>query len=318
MNHIIIQAGKTRRFFSLKARSVSVMNKCFRELSNDGFAASQFRVLHSSFGNEENIVCMPHHSLAFARLGLVTSCFSIAVMKIRKFISNRKSNSINESEDSYEITKYRFSRPESAKKYSQRHIKSRKHFQEIKCITEALEGCDKSLLLDLPCGTGRLSYYFKRLGYKVVGADCSEHMIQYAQKRSIEETGKPFDDKDDSLRFECQEVLNIHYPDNTFSVTVCNRLFHHYSDSKTRRKALKELSRVTDGPLIVSFFSLFSLYTLKYYIKHYLENIPPTDRIPLSIQILQEDVESCGLKIDRILPVSYGISPQTYVKLIKQ
>ncbi len=41
-------------------------------------------------------------------------------------------------------------------------------------------------ILDLCCGTGRLSRFFLERGFRVVGLDLSEHMIAYARENNLE------------------------------------------------------------------------------------------------------------------------------------
>jgi SAM-dependent methyltransferase len=41
-------------------------------------------------------------------------------------------------------------------------------------------------VLDLCCGTGRLSHYFLEKGFHVVGIDLSEHMVSYARENNLE------------------------------------------------------------------------------------------------------------------------------------
>jgi ubiquinone/menaquinone biosynthesis C-methylase UbiE len=42
---------------------------------------------------------------------------------------------------------------------------------------------DKTVL-DLCCGTGHLAVYFLEKGYRVVGLDLSEHMLEYARENA--------------------------------------------------------------------------------------------------------------------------------------
>lgn len=54
-------------------------------------------------------------------------------------------------------------------------------------------GVGDGILLDLACGTGTLSFELARLGYDVIGADCSEEMLMQAQSKlySGEFSGNP-------------------------------------------------------------------------------------------------------------------------------
>jgi SAM-dependent methyltransferase len=47
-------------------------------------------------------------------------------------------------------------------------------------------GLNRKPVLDLCCGTGRLSHFLLDSGYRVVGIDLSEYMISYAQDNNLE------------------------------------------------------------------------------------------------------------------------------------
>lgn len=228
-------------------------------------------------------------------------------------MENRKLSRDAEVKLALDNYKNKFDTDSEAKRYSLRHANSGKHKRELKCIKRALSDIKKnSLLLDLPCGAGRLSYVLNDLGYRVVGADYSTHMIHYAQMPLVsgQKVAK-------NISFEQQDVVNIKHPSNTFDVVVCNRLFHHYPASESRRAALKELARVSQGPVIVSFFNSNSLSAWWSKIRNTLRNKKPVDRQPIPFQDFKKDIAACGLKIQKTYYTRFGISPQTYVKLVK-
>jgi ubiquinone/menaquinone biosynthesis C-methylase UbiE len=209
----------------------------------------------------------------------------------------------------YEICKKRFNSQKAAVRYSTRHMSSRKGKREKACIKAALRNVPpNSLILDLPCGTGRLSFFLKELGFRVIGADVSFYMVEHAKQFLTT----------NNVHFEQQDILAIKHPDHTFQAAVCNRLFHHYANLEIRRLALKELMRVTDGPIIVSFFNSFSLSACWSKFKNWLKNKTPADRLPISFYTFKRDIEACGLKIENAYYCQYGISPQTYLKLVRK
>ena len=214
---------------------------------------------------------------------------------------------------SYEICKKRFDTKNTAKLYSTRHLTSRKGKREMACIKSALTDVKQnSLILDLPCGTGRLTYFINQLGFRVLAADYSTHMLDYAKKNPSKQSTP------NSVSFERQDVTAIKHPDNAFEAAVCNRLFHHFPTSDLRQKALKELARVTHGPIIVSFFNSYSLSAVWSKLKNWLRNKKPFDRVPIAYHTFKKDIESCGLTIQTTYYSKFGISPQTYVKLVKK
>lgn len=206
--------------------------------------------------------------------------------------------------------KHKFNSDEKAKRYSTRHLTSKKGARERSCIKKALSDVKKNaLVLDLPCGTGRLSSYLADLGFNIVGADYSTFMLHYAKQSAANLMKK--------ITFEQQDITAIKHADNTFSAAVCNRLFHHYPTAELRRSALRELARVTDGPIVVSFFNSYSLSAFLTKIKNSLRHKKPQDRFSIPLSDLKKDIEAVGLTITDCYYTFFGISPQMYVKLRK-
>lgn len=75
---------------------------------------------------------------------------------------------------------------------------------------------DKKKLLELACGTGIQSVYFKKAGFDVTGLDLSPEMIKLARKRALEE-GEP-------LNFLVGNMLDLSGLE-TYDLVTC------YSDS---------------------------------------------------------------------------------------
>jgi len=77
------------------------------------------------------------------------------------------------------------------------------------------------LILDLPCGTGRLADVLLELGYRVHGADISAEMLQEAEKR-LSKYGNLFE----------TEVLDVFaLADNSerkFEAALCARVLMHF------------------------------------------------------------------------------------------
>src|SRR5262245_64269722 len=88
----------------------------------------------------------------------------------------------NTRQDSYERTRRRFDKASAAAKYATRFGQSRRHVNEERCVHAALADIPAgSLVLDLPCGTGRLTNGLVSRGFRVTGADNSAHMIAVAR-----------------------------------------------------------------------------------------------------------------------------------------
>jgi len=104
-------------------------------------------------------------------------------------------------------------------------------------------------ILDLPCGHGRLSDLLHGQGDRLIEADWSFTMVSLNQK-----------DHGDERRSYCRaSALEIPLPDRSVDLAVSFRLNHHLETEALRELHLRELFRVADRAVIVTWFSHTSL-----------------------------------------------------------
>ena len=189
----------------------------------------------------------------------------------------------------------------------------RKDRREKQCIARALaQTAPGGLVLDLPCGAGRMYPLLKDLGLNVVSADSSEYMVNHA-RQAVEELRPSQNQPQD--RFLVADIFQTGFADNQFDAVVCNRLFHHFPEPQIRQKALRELARICSGPIVVSFFSNLATDALKFYFKKYIKCKPVRDRIPIFPTSFVKDIHQSGLKIEKWLFTRPLFSMQWYVVL---
>ena len=109
-------------------------------------------------------------------------------------------------------------------------------------------------ILDLPCGTGRLTIPLSDSGHQMVGVDISTMMIAQAKKKLGQEYPLP-------IKFLVGDAESLGFPDGLFDLAVCLRLLGHLPP-ENRRKVLKELARVSKKGVIVAYYQRFSLQNL--------------------------------------------------------
>lgn len=85
-------------------------------------------------------------------------------------------------------------------------------------------------ILDLGCGLGNLTWYFKTVKAKVIGVDISPQSIAYA-KANI---------KSANITFQVQSAHNLDFIDNYFDAVIGNGILHHLD----LKKALPEILRI--------------------------------------------------------------------------
>ena len=218
---------------------------------------------------------------------------------------------------SYRQAVYRFSTPRVAARYPSeyrpRHWRDKR---ERQCILNALDGIPTgSRVLDLPCGSGRLTRLLVGQGFRVTGADVSEAMLTRARTNNATRPAAA-SDTFPHVDFEHCDVMRTGYPDGHFDAIICNRLFHHFNESVIRVQALRELRRISRGPVIISFFNSFALNAAYHRVKNILRRRVLHDRIPIAFKTFHAEIQSAGFSVQKKIAVHWGISPHWYVVVV--
>jgi ubiquinone/menaquinone biosynthesis C-methylase UbiE len=207
--------------------------------------------------------------------------------------------------DSAERARERFDEASVAAKYPAAYGDSHRDRCERRALEHALDAIPRgSSVLDLPCGTGRLTGILLERGYRVTGADSSPNMV--ARARSL------WRESAQEVAFEVQDALKTTYPDGAFDAVVCNRLFHHFLEASTRRAALAELKRVSRGAIVVSFFNLASIGAWSRRLRYALKGRTITDRVAILPSTLRLDCAATGLSLARVVLARPLLSQQSY------
>ncbi len=104
-------------------------------------------------------------------------------------------------------------------------------------------------ILDLPCGHGRLSGFLDERCQTLIEADWSYTIVHLNRA----------DHTEDSRHYMRCSALQIPLPDRHVSAVVSFRLSHHLETAELREQHLRELFRVADKAVIVTWFSASSL-----------------------------------------------------------
>lgn len=98
---------------------------------------------------------------------------------------------------------------------------------EIKVIAEWVCDGRESLVLDVPCGTGRLTVILAQLSERVIAADISTGMIAVANEKIRSEGINNVD----ILRINSRRLP---FPGNTFDIVLCVNFFHLIPNNEKR------------------------------------------------------------------------------------
>jgi len=138
-------------------------------------------------------------------------------------------------------------------------------------------------ILDVPCGTGRLSLPMSQQGYQVTGVDLSQAMLNQTLAKA---KGFP------QLNLLPGDAENLPFPDGSFDLAVSLRFFGHVPP-EVRQRVLGELKRVSRGPLIVAYY-------LRHCLQRYQRDLFPktvgTMWFPVTHKQIKEELASQGLQ----------------------
>lgn len=138
--------------------------------------------------------------------------------------------------------------------------------------------------LDAPAGAGRMS---EQLPEPVFRIDRSAEMLRAAPGAG---------------RAACASVHALPFADGTFAGALCHRLLHHLPTSAERVAVLAELRRVTDGPIVVSFFHAVSVQNARRSLARHLGK-RRSGRCAITLRRFQRDLWDAGLRIRRVVPL---------------
>ncbi len=150
--------------------------------------------------------------------------------------------------------------------------------------------------LDVPSGAGRMS---DLLPGPVVQADYALAMLL-----AIEAPAGPL------IR---ASALELPFADQSFAGVLCHRLLHHVARREDRVRILTELRRVSQGPVILSFFHAVSLQNARRALARSLRGKRRSSRGGITLRAFLRDLCAAGLELDAARPLFPFVSEQWLV-----
>jgi SAM-dependent methyltransferase len=153
-----------------------------------------------------------------------------------------------------------------------------------------------TVVLDAPCGTGRLAEILLQTGYNVVGADISAAMLGVAQRRLA-----PFGARFEPVVCDARRLIEL---ERRFDAALCARVLMHFP-LDMQIEFLGGVAAVCDGPVIFtqSFDSGYQRFRRN--VKRLLRHQEPAG-YPISRDDLDRLLRETGLRLVRryhLLPV---------------
>jgi len=190
-------------------------------------------------------------------------------------------------------------KPEKAasynKKYEQELHKRLSNWREKRLLELLLARTGQNdLVLDVPCGAGRLSPVIAGHAGQLVEMDYSREMLKLC--RANADTYKPL--------VAAASAFQLPFSDRAFDLVVSIRLSHHITDREARKDHVREMLRVSRRWVLLTFFGEESL-------KNRLRNLyrllggKKRPKLTLRRSEVAEIAEQAGFRV----VVSKGISP---------
>ena len=190
--------------------------------------------------------------------------------------------------------------PGYAERYRDRRFQtgtgSRTDARERKAIVSLLRNTPvpEGPWLDVPCGAGRLSL---EVPGPAVLVDRDPNMVAAA--------------RDHGLR-ACASVHALPFGDDAFAGALCMRLLQHIATPVERINILRELARVSRGPIVVSFFDSCSLQHLRRRLRPLLGK-RRSGRFAVSRHSFGEELAASGLRVEAMRALARFVGEQTLV-----
>ena len=153
--------------------------------------------------------------------------------------------------------------------------------------------------LDAPCGAGRMT---GELPGPVVMLDSDAAMVALCDR------ARPR---------VCASVHALPFADDTFAGGLCHRLLQHIPTPVERIDILRELARVTRGPIVVSFFDARSLQHLRRCIRRAFGK-QRSGRCAVSRRAFFAEVAAAGLRVVATRPLRRFVAEQTLALCVRQ
>jgi SAM-dependent methyltransferase len=145
-------------------------------------------------------------------------------------------------------------------------------------------------VLDAPCGTGVLTGMLTSLGLRVTGLDISAAMLAVAAERASDRG------------YVRADVERLPFAAGTFDAVVCNRFLMHVPGD-LRPAVLRELCRVSRGPLVVTLCHPYTLKTFGRSVRRAL-GLRAKHHERIGMQQIRREVQAAGLRIERVSAVT--------------
>ena len=159
---------------------------------------------------------------------------------------------------------------------------------ERRAVRAALAGLPKdALVLDAPCGTGRMAEVLLEEGYRVVGFDVSDEMLAVAKKRLAR-----FGDR---FQTETGDIRSLGDGGRRFDAAMCIRFLMHFP-LEDQKAFLGAVAAASKGPVVFNQSTNTPYQRLRRRVKRLLGHLQPVS-FPLTPGEADALIRAAGLDL---------------------
>ena len=103
-------------------------------------------------------------------------------------------------------------------------------------------------------------------GYQVTAVDLGEAAVQRTRELLAEH--------DIAAEVRCQDIFKLQYATAEFDAVICFRLLHHFANLTDQQALIAELCRVASSYVVISYFSPYSITSLRRKLRKLLRGTP--------------------------------------------
>lgn len=205
----------------------------------------------------------------------------------------------------------RFGTAAQARRYrdrfrSGRH--ARTHEREAAALDQLMRLLGRqSVILDMPCGTGRFAEVLSGHCDRLLQADASMHMLQLSREQCETLSCSAHLFQVDAVELPCQS--------GAVDLVFCHRFLNHVPDVAVRDACLREMARITRRYVVVSCLQLpAGIRVLRRLLRFWKSSRAESS---INAQEVIESAERAGLRLAQTGPIRLAFRSAMYLVLAK-
>jgi ubiquinone/menaquinone biosynthesis C-methylase UbiE len=162
------------------------------------------------------------------------------------------------------------------------------------------------VILELPCGGGRITPAFAEAADFIVEADIAIGQIRYGRATSTVAAPRAW---------MTASAFHVPLRDASVDGAICIRLAHHLPTPAERERLFKELMRVSRRFVIVTFFDHYSLKNLTRRLRHPFNRKPP--KLTMTVEQVARLARESGWRLASAPPLNRIASGHRFALLLR-